>query len=95
MGATNIHYEFPLVDAGGREVSARDAYNQLVDEALEYHGSDPYSGTIATCELRGKIRAPKDDEEYDDLLDRVGKRQVRYYKDEDAERWVFIGWAAC
>lgn len=95
MGATNIHYEYPLVDSGGREVSARDAYRQLVDEALEYSGSDPYSGTIATCELGRSMIAPQTEDEYDDLLDRVDKREVRYYKDESAERWVFIGWAAC
>jgi len=95
MGATNIHYEFPLVDSSGREVSARDAYNRLVDEALSYYGSDPYSGTIATCDLAGSITAPKNDDEYDDLLDRIDKREVRYYKDEEAKRWVFIGWAAC
>jgi hypothetical protein len=95
MGATNIHYEFPLVDAGGREVSAKDAYNQLVDEALSYYGSDPYSGTIATCELGNSMIAPQTEDEYDDLLDRIDKREVRYYKNEEANRWVFIGWAAC
>lgn len=93
MGATNIHYEHPRVDARGREISAKEAFNNLYEEALDYHGRDPYSGTIATCELAGSIRAPKDDDEYDDLLDRVGKREVRYYK--EGNNWVFIGWAAC
>ena len=95
MGATNIHYEHPRVDASGKEISAKEAFKNLYEEALEFSGSDPYSGTIATCELAGSIRAPKDDDDYDDLLDRIDKREVRYYKDEDAKRWVFIGWAAC
>jgi hypothetical protein len=93
MGATNIHYEYPRVDARGREISAKEAFNELYEEALDFSGSDPYSGTIATCELAGSIRAPKDDDDYDDLLDQIGKREVRYYKEGD--NWVFIGWAAC
>jgi hypothetical protein len=93
MGATNIHYEHPRVDARGREISAKEAFNNLYEEAVDFSGHDPYSGTIATCELAGSIRAPKDDDEYDDLLDRIDKREVRYYKEDG--NWVFIGWAAC
>jgi len=94
MGATNIHYEHPQVDARGKEISAKEAFNNLYEEALEFSGSDPYSGTISTCVLAGSIRAPKDDDDdYYDLLDRIGKREVRYYK--EGNNWVFIGWAAC
>jgi len=93
MGATNIHYEYPRKDARGRDISARDAFRNLVDEALDYHGSDPYSGTIATCELGKEIYKPENDEAYDNALDRIDKRLVRFYKDGD--NWVFIGWAAC
>ena len=93
MGATNIHYEHPQVDARGREISAKEAFNNLYEEALEFSGSDPYSGTIATCELGNSMIAPQTEDEYDDLLDRVSKREVRYYKEGD--NWVFIGWAAC
>jgi len=93
MGATNIHYEHPQVDARGREISAKEAFNNLYEEALEFSGSDPYSGTIATCELGNSMIAPQTEDEYDDLLDRVSKREVRYYK--EGNNWVFIGWAAC
>ena len=93
MGATNIHYEHPQVDARGKEISAKEAFNNLYEEALEFSGSDPYSGTIATCELGNSMIAPQTEDEYDDLLDRVSKREVRYYKEGD--NWVFIGWAAC
>ena len=93
MGATNIHYEHPQVDARGKEISAKEAFNNLYEEALEFSGSDPYSGTIATCELGNSMIAPQTEDEYDDLLDRVSKREVRYYK--EGNNWVFIGWAAC
>lgn len=93
MGATNIHYEYPRKDARGREISAREAFNNLVEEAIDYHGRDPYSGTIATCELGKQIYTPEDDEAYDKALDRISKRSVRYYEEDD--NWVFIGWAAC
>ena len=93
MGATNIHYEHPRVDASGKEITAKEAFNNLYEEALEFSGSDPYSGTIATCELGDSMIAPQTEDEYDDLLDRVSKREVRYYK--EGNNWVFIGWAAC
>lgn len=96
MGATNIHYEHPAQNRRGK-VSAREAFNNLVEEEQYEYGHDPYSGTIATCELCREVSRPKDEDEYDALLDRVGKREVVYYKDgpEGRENWVFIGWAAC
>ena len=93
MGATNIHYEHPQKDSGGRYITASEAFNNLVEEAIDYHGRDPYSGTIATCELGKKIYRPENEQAYDKALDRVHKREVRYY--EQGGKWVFIGWAAC
>ena len=44
MGATNF---FNIYSAP----TAREAYDQLVAEAEQAYGSNPYSGTIATCDL--------------------------------------------
>jgi hypothetical protein len=89
MGATTIHYEVP------KEKYERpyDAYRALVEEEQYNYGHDPYSGTIATCEYYGRIRTPRDQEEYDELLEDIGKREVVYYEKDD--KYVFIGWAAC
>ena len=29
MGATNIHYEHPLVDASGKEITAKEAFKKM------------------------------------------------------------------
>jgi len=89
MGAISIH------EVASKKVysNAVDAYNDLVDQALYEHGHNPYSGTIATCELQGKINKPKDDEAFDAQLDAIHKRDCWYY--EDDEHYHFIGWAAC
>lgn len=92
MGATNIHYEHAAKDKNG-DITAQQAFNNLYEQAVWEYGHDPYSGTIATCELGNSMIAPQTEEEYDELLDRVDKREVRYYKKNDT--WVFIGWAAC
>lgn len=89
MGAIPIHYTV-------KKETYKDpvqAYRELVDEALYEYGHDPYSGTIATCELQGKISKPKDDEAFDKQLDAIHKRDCWYY--EDDEYYHFIGWAAC
>ena len=88
MGATNIHYTV----SKQKFTSAIEAYRELVDEALYEYGHDPYSGTIATCELQGKISKPKDDEAYEKQLDAIHKRDCWYY--EDDTHYHFIGWAA-
>ena len=89
MGATTIHYEVK------KENYERpyDAYRALVEEEQYNYGHDPYSGTIATCEYYGRIDTPKNQDEYDEAIDNIGKRKVYYY--EDGDKWVFIGWAAC
>lgn len=89
MGAIPIHY---TVKKETYEDPVQ-AYRELVDEALYEYGHDPYSGTIATCELQGKISKPKDDEAYEKQLDKIHKRDCWYYEDE--ENYHFIGWAAC
>lgn len=89
MGAIAIH------QVASKKVyrTAIKAYNDLVEDAIYQHGHDPYSGTIATCELQGKISKPKDDEAFDKQLDAIHKRDCWYY--EDDEHYHFIGWAAC
>lgn len=89
MGAIPIH------QVASKKVyrTAVEAYRDLVEDALYKHGHDPYSGTIATCELQGKISKPKDDEAYDKQLDAIHKRDCWYY--EDDEHYHFIGWASC
>lgn len=89
MGATPIH-----VTVNKKLYrNAVQAYRELVDDALYEYGHDPYSGTIATCELQGKISEPKDDEAFQKQLDAIHKRDCWYY--ETDEHYHFIGWAAC
>ena len=89
MGATSIHY-----DASKKHYkSAREAYQSLREEEQYEYGHDAYSGTIATCSLEGKISEPKDDDAYDEALDKVDKRECVYY--ETDTHYIFIGWAAC
>lgn len=96
MGATNIHYSYPIAwGKDGKDLTPSEAYDILYEQAVHDYGHDPYSGTIATCELGGSIRKPKDDDDYFDLLDTIDKREVKYYRDDEAGKWVFIGWAAC
>lgn len=89
MGATSIHYTIEKTEG----LSAQQAYKELVQEALQRYDDDPYSGTIATCSLRGKVNAPEDDEAYMDLLDEISKREVYYYEADGL--YHFFGWAAC
>ncbi len=89
MGATNIHY------TASKKIhkSARAAYQSLREEESYEYGHDPYNGTITTCSLEGRISEPKTEEEYDEALDNVDKRECVYYETE--KEYVFIGWAAC
>ena len=89
MGATTIHYEVRK----DRYESPSAAYRALVEEEQYNYGHDPYSGTIATCEFMGRVKTPKDNDEYDELVDQMSKRECAYY--EKGDKWVFIGWAAC
>ena len=67
MGATTIHYEASKKNYK----SAREAYQSLREEAECEYGHDSYNGTISTCSLEGKISEPKDEEAYDEALDKV------------------------
>ena len=89
MGAIAIRYEVP-VDKYERPY---DAYRALVEEEQYNCGHDPYSGTIATCEYKGKCEKPETSDEYELLLDDIRKRECYYYI--DGNKYVFIGWAAC
>ena len=89
MGATNIHYEASKINYS----TADDAFDSLREEELYEYGHDPYSGTIATCSLLGRISEPKDDDAYEEALDKIDKRECVYY--ETDTHFVFIGWAAC
>ena len=57
MGATIFHQSVPKKNYE----SARQAFRELVEDALYEHGHDPYSGTIATCSLSGEIKEPESD----------------------------------
>lgn len=89
MGATNIHYTASKKTYS----SAREAYKSLVEQEQYDYGHDPYSGTIATCTLQGRIPQPEDDQAYEEALDCVHKRDCVYY--ETDTHYVFIGWASC
>jgi len=89
MGATNIHYKAQM----SKFKHAVDAFNALREEELYNHGHDPYSGTIATCTYDGQVEAPRTNEEYDDLLDRIDKRKCVVYEKDGY--YNFIGWAVC
>ena len=89
MGATNFHDTIKKGD-----LTAKQAYAQLVQEAIDYNGQDPYNGTISTTRGFFTTRKPKDDDAYDDLLDRTEKwGACACY--EDGDDYVFMGWAAC
>ena len=89
MGAEAIHYKASKT----KYETARQAFNALVEEAQYEYGHDPYSGTIATCEFYGEIQKPVSDDAYELALDKIGKREVCFYEDDD--HFHFIGWAAC
>lgn len=87
MGATNIHYEVPKKEFE----SPRAAYRALVEEEQYNYGHDPYSGTIANCNFMGRVRTPKDKDEYWEIVEQIGKRECAYYEEED--KWIFVGLA--
>jgi len=89
MGATTIHYKVPKKDF----TSPRQAFQHLSQVALEEYGTDPYSGTIATCEYYGAIHPPANSDEYDEAIDRLCKRECVHYEEDGY--YNFIGWAAC
>tara|TARA_R110002153_G_scaffold215624_1_gene368236 strand:+ start:28 stop:297 length:270 start_codon:yes stop_codon:yes gene_type:complete len=89
MGATNINY----TASKNQYASAREAYQSLREEAQYEYGHDPYSGTIATCTLEGRISQPKDDDAYDEALENIDKGECVYY--ETDTHYIFIGWASC
>lgn len=89
MGATNIHYKARV----SKFKTAREAFYALREEELDSYGNDPYSGTIATCTYAGQVEAPLTNEQYDDLLDELGKRECVVYEKDGY--YNFVGWAAC
>ena len=89
MGATNIHY----TTKKSLHKSPTEAFNTLVKEDREWYGLDPYNGSISNCYLVGEISIPETEEQYDEELNRLGKRECVYY--ETQNRYVFIGWAPC
>jgi|SaaInl3SG_22_DNA_1037383.scaffolds.fasta_scaffold00844_23 hypothetical protein len=88
MGAISIH------EVASKKVyrNAVEAYEDLVDNAREQYGTDPYSGTIATTQLQGKISEPENYEDFYNKLDAIHKRDCWYY--ETDEHYHFIGWAS-
>ena len=93
MGATNIHYSRWSSDA-------RTAYNELVEEARDEYGNNAYNGTITTTSGFFMAQKPKDDDEYDKLLDSTEKWGdcACYVSEENKEKklklFTFIGWAS-
>ena len=89
MGATSFHQS---VQKKNYE-SAKQAFRELVEDALYEHGHDPYSGTIATCSLLGEIKEPESDDHYNAALEELRKRECVYFETQD--KYHFIGWASC
>jgi len=89
MGATSFHQSVPKKNYE----SAKQAFRELVEDALYEHGHDPYSGTIATCSLSGEINEPESDKHYENALEELSKRECVYFETQD--KYHFIGWASC
>ena len=89
MGATSFHQSVLKKNYE----SAKQAFRELVEDALYEHGHDPYSGTIATCSLLGEIKEPESDDHYNAALEELRKRECVYFETQD--KYHFIGWASC
>jgi hypothetical protein len=89
MGATNIERTVKQEDY----TSPQAAFNALTIKALDMYGTDPYSGTIATTDLVGKVEQPSSPAEYENILNKLDKRECVYFDDGEGY-WVFVGWAA-
>ena len=88
MGATNIHYEVPKE----KYDSPKAAYRALVDEAYYMYGHDSCNGTITTCNYKGKMTTPENQDEYDRVLEyKIGNSECMHYETE--KHYVFVGWA--
>ena len=90
--------------------SPRQAFEELVEQAIYDYGHDAYNGTISTCGL-GRERRPLDikpnfckeniNVAYKYIQDHdYGKKWVADYidlgKTEDGEHYyMFYGWASC
>ena len=61
MGATNIE----IAVSKENYDSPQAAFDALTIKALEEYGTDPYSGTIATTDLVGKVEQPSGPAEYE------------------------------
>ena len=83
------------------------AYDELVEEAIYYHGHDPYNGTISTCDLgRCTLSFPTFKEEnlekaYAHIEERdYGEKWTAAYVDLGKTKggfheYLFYGIAAC
>ena len=89
MGATSFHQSVLKKNYE----SAKQAFRELVEDALYEHGHDPYSGTIATCSLLGEIKEPESDDHYNAALEELRKRECVYFETQD--KYHFMGWASC
>lgn len=89
MGATNIELAVKREDY----TSPQAAFDALTIKALDMYGTDPYSGTIATTDLVGKVEQPSGPAEYENILNKLDKRECVYFDDGEGY-WVFVGWAA-
>ena len=101
MGACNF-IEFKV----GK--TARDAFDELVEDSVYEYGHDPYNGTISTTSL--SRRAPKvirkrytvkaQEEavkvaEADDWGEKWESRVIDCGATKGGHMWAFYGWAAC
>lgn len=85
----------------------RDAFNELVEEAVYMYGHDPYNGTISTCEIgRCTLSFSKFEKEnietaYEHIEERdYGKKWVADYVDlgkctDGLHEYLFYGIASC
>lgn len=75
MGATTY-----TINATGTNV--RNIFDDLVEEALHYHGHDSYNGTISTTSLSGKVNIPKE-------ILKNEKKLNDFINDDDNDRMLF------
>lgn len=101
MGACNF-IEFKVAK------TAREAFDELVEESVYEYGHDPYNGTISTTSM--SRRAPKaiqktwgpmaekkafEIAEMDDWGEKWESRVIDCGRTTGGHMWAFYGWAAC
>ena len=89
--------------------TAREAFDELVSEAVWEYGHDPYNGTISTTQLmRGHVVSVAEEWSEDAREKAIAEAEAKGWGEKREARavdcgsagdgmrmWAFYGWAAC